>query len=197
MEWFRGLKNFDEVVVQKFMPASDSILDFPFDRWEFEVNQIYFGTDNYVTHTVRSGGDTKPFDPDTGTIIYWGKDKTPWGNVFPARIIPLHRDLGLMKESSTREGKQRYEGNVVWGHEPVYEPLYFCSTRFVYLVRNGTLHNLYRNAIWKQFKHYYHVECDQGDLYHVFTHEDEPPTLTDREGNPIDLKPIYSQYIKP
>lgn len=171
--WLKTLKNGDEVLYQQFHPAGSEggILDLPFERWEFERVRVW----DAVLCSV--GGNDHPFNPEDGKGRYWGSE-TEWGNVFPARIVPLHSDLPA-KEL----------GDSVYGHHPVYEPLFFGSYRHHALLPYGANFGI-RQCTHKIERHYWR-EVNGGKMI-VFFSEVEPGNLQLPEG----FQYLFSEYLR-
>lgn len=178
-DWLNSLKNGDHVLKQNFQPANHGIFDYPVERWEFERVKIW--NDSLITR-----GNTSPFDSQSGKCKYWG-GKDDWGNVFPARIIPLTSDL------PTKE-----LGDEIYGHFPVYEPLFLNAHRLVFFVQHGREFTRSRTLVRKTFPYSYSLEVNEGDLYHCFTQgELDETNRKTKQLTDTGIKFLYSQYCKP
>lgn len=175
-EWLNSLKDGDRVAIQRFHPANDSVLDFPYEFWEFQ-SATYYRSNRTVY--AESDRDDKPFNPENGWMTWWVSDN--WhGKVFPSRIVPLHSDLGLTQEKH------------VWATAPVYEPNYFDSERIVLSCSprtKGRLNNV--------FPHGYERDSAEGRLFTAFTKQycDDWQKWLNENGFE-GVRFLYSEYIK-
>ena len=167
--WLSNLKDGELVVMQQFKPADTGLISLGIEYWEFTCCKLQ-------GYKINEGGEIRPVNRETGILTYWNSE-TEWGDVFPARIVPMHHDLRLKKV-----------GNTVAGHHPVYEPLFFYTTRKVYLVPRGDDFHQRCSRARNKFTRSYSVDCDNGRLFYVFDKSEE---------NEVDgVKFLYSQYIK-
>jgi hypothetical protein len=142
--WLKSLKNNDFVLTQHYLPAKpDRLLDYPIERWEFELVQVWDAT------LRPKHGDHRPFNRETGIGTYWGYD-TPWGLVFPSRIVPCHNDL-------TPD-----EDGIIHGHAPVYEPVWFEFPRLHFLVSRGRQRD--KNMLTRLLPYHHTIDVYEGHL---------------------------------
>jgi hypothetical protein len=170
-QWFDALKDGDEVCLQRFNTPT-KVLGFPFETWSFEIG-VFRNWNGNPRFMPKDGSDPNPFLATDGRALYSPEGKE-WGNVFPARAVPLTNDLGI---NAVRQYRSI-------GHMPVYEPLYLGMARSAVLVQFGPDFHFKLRQTTKDRRHY-HTEVDGGYLVHIF---DNAP-LTDLEGF------LYSQYI--
>lgn len=173
-EWLASLKPQDEVVLQSFMPPQ-SILGMPFERWRFQKGRVIFNNEKLYQFVAR--GDDAPLRPD-GMACYWNSDR-PWGEVFPARLIPMHYDL---------EMNDKEEGFWLTGHAPVYEPLFFGNYRHVFFVPHGKDVYKRRNSVRNLYPYCYETDVEGGTVITAFGPDEFNAKL---EG----VRYCYSQYL--
>jgi hypothetical protein len=171
LSWLSSLKDGDKVIQQQFFPAGKEgcILDMPYERWWFELGTVRGNM--WITQ-----GESAPVDRSTGKFKYYDGDKD-WGNVFPARLIPLHHDIPV----------HNIGGRVV-GYHPVYEPLFLGCYRHIFKVSYGPNYNRRLNH---GFDHYYYRDVEQGTLMIVFSELDDENIPT-----PDGWQYLYSEYIQ-
>ena len=97
---------------------------------------------------------------------------TPWGEVFPGRIVPDHHDLH--QESS----------NLCIGHAPVFEPNWVCKAVFMNPYGTKKLYKI-------PFEYYYKYKVSGGELVIAFG-EDEEEII---KSAPEHLTFLYSEYL--
>lgn len=154
--WLATLQEDAEVMFQEFVPASDRAFDSPIEHWRLTKGRVS-GIGNksaFLVYTPQSA----PLRQD-GKCCYWGSDRE-WGEVFPARIVPLFSEfnLGEVGESTTC-------------HAPIYAPEFTESYRHVYFVPYGTSFAKASSRIRRLSPRHYSLEVEDGDLYHTFSPE--------------------------
>ena len=159
--WLASLKDRDTVALQQFLPASDSCLSMPFERWLFTKGTVGGIDVGEAWLRFNERGHTQPVRRD-GIACFWNRDRE-WGEVFPARIIPLHSDLGLHDGQS---------GKFVSGHAPVYEPEFFHNYRHVFFVGHGKDFYARQQSLRNRFPRNYSLDVDDGVIVHVFSRDD-------------------------
>ena len=170
-QWLESLPDNSPVAFQEFLPASDSPLAYPFETWRYTLGRII--DRNRFLPTQGSGW--RCLLPD-GRACYIGSEKE-WGEVFPARVVPLSHDLQLPPG-----------GHPQYADEPVYEPLFMGCYRHVYRVDYGPLVNRGCNIIRRTYPYHYQLTIDNGFLFHCFS-PDEAQCLKD------GAKRLYSKWI--
>jgi len=173
--WLATVKDGDAVLLQKFQPANDNILAFNFEHWTFTKGRIH--QDQYFL----GGGQSGLFDPSNGKAKYWD-GKNDWGEVFPARILPIHYEFDAHAVKKI--------GDTFIGDMPLYEPLFLNSYRHVFRAdsRSNTYHSFMREYPYS-YNHTYNISPDK--LIEIFTE-------LNIEGvkYPSDLVFCYSEYLR-
>lgn len=165
------VKNNYQVLLQEFHPIRESILDSPLEYWRF--TQVRVWNDRLIC----SGRNDIPFDKQTGKCCYWNSE-SDWGEVFPARIMPIHGDfVGNAVEKN---------GDSFVGDLPLFEQNYLQCFRHVLKV---DLRTQARSKVSKIYPYNYIQEIYNGYLLHVFA-PDEKWTM-DIDG----LTLLYSEYL--
>jgi len=175
LAWLATVKDGTEVLLQKFHPANDSLLRFRFEHWTFSKARIH--QDQYLL----GGGESGLFDPSTGKAKYWD-GKNDWGEVFPARILPIHYEFDAHAVKKV--------GDTFIGDLPLYEPLFLKVNRHVFRAdsRSGSYHKFMREYPYS----YAHTHKNSHDkLVEIFTEMD----IEDVK-HPSDLVFCYSEYLR-
>lgn len=148
--WTESLKQGDKVLVQQFLPKSNSCLDSQVECWRFWEG-VYHDDRVFYNHDMHP---TKK-----GVCVHWNDD-TPWGKVFPARLVPMHSDC------APREGDRFKDCNA-----PVFEPFWGTERHFVLVSHQKGYHKI-RHKIKTTFKYQYERDVNQGVLFTIFGDED-------------------------
>jgi len=173
--WLSSLKDGETVVQQQFTPPQN-FLGMPFERWRFVKGHITgVSTDSWRFHHAP---DTSPVRPD-GIACWWGNDRE-WGEVFPARLVPMHYDLRL------DDGRS---GHCVYGHDPVYEPEFFGCFRHTFFVKHGKDFHSHCQSIRDAHPRNYQIGAENGVIIVAFSPSDEPQII---DGTQF----CFSQYLK-
>lgn len=176
LEWYESLPNRAEVCLQQFQPPQ-KVLGFPFETWSFEIG-ILCGEGERRSFSPRFGTDPSPLIMHGDAFYYDGV--TEWGEVFPARIVPNSRDLGINQEQQYRS----------IGHMAVYEPEYLGCYRVVVLVPHGAGFHTNAMDVERNFRRSYRVNCDDGCLIYAFVQSHDHEKATKVSGY------LYSQWIE-
>lgn len=173
--WLSAVKNGDEVLVQKFHPASDSVLDYSFECWQYQLGTI-------MGDAVWTNGNA-PLDLKTGKLKYWNSD-ADWGEVFPARIVPTTSFLQVKRHQT------------VFGDKPIYEPLFSTALRLVFFASYPLLK--VSAVIRRVLPYSYSLEVEGGNLYHCFLENNAAHEMDERVQAITNAggKFLYSQFIK-
>jgi len=173
--WLSTVKDGSEVLLQKFHPANDSLFDFNFEHWTFTKGRIHRG------QYLLGGGREGLFDPSTGKAKYWD-GKNDWGEVFPARILPIHYEFDAHAVKKV--------GDAFIGDLPLYEPLFLNQYRHVFRAdsRSSTYHKFMREYPYS-YSHTYKYSPDK--LIEVFTESDLAGVKY-----PSDLVFCHSEYLR-
>lgn len=157
-EWLKSLKDRDHVAIQKFHPATDSVLRFPYEMWEFERASYRLNGKIYRIYSEQER-DLLPFDPEKGWMIYWNSDS--WhGEVFPSRIVPLSRDMEM---SGDQVG--------TYATAPVYEPDYLNAERLFFFASHGEDYYKYCHKLTRLLPYSYRRDITGGALITAFSKE--------------------------
>lgn len=163
-QWARSLKIGDKCLFQRFIPRGNFCLDSQYEMWRFwpaiyRGDRVVYDNDD---HPLRDGYAT-----------YWGSD-IHWGEVFDARIVPVHHDVSPLEGHRFRDC-----------HAPVFDEHWTPREvhRHLLLIKKGAdRHHAIRRLIKEKFPRSYSREVYQGDLYTIFTSWEDEDALRAIEG---------------
>lgn len=171
-QWISTLKHGDRVIVQQFEPKGDTILSWSAEHWSycegwFHGNTVYFSNSD---HPIRKDG----------LMCYWDSD-TPWGNVFPARILPWHPYYAPKDDQRFRSFEC-----------PVFEPQWKGDRVYVAVDWQKGIGNV-RAALRKALDGipHYQNRANEAELYVCFT---DDYRLKDRM--PEGARFLYSEELR-
>lgn len=142
-QWLESLKDGDEVMVQIFVPAHGK-LEYPFEFWEYYRGKLWRDWVDY-------NRGQQPVNRKTGELIYYSGE--PWGETFPARIVPIAPKLLPNIDASRSE-------------KPVYEP-HRDGYRLAVLCQDRERVKMSQTLAGKGIPYYFHGVND-GQKYTVF-----------------------------
>ena len=153
--WLSTVKDGDRVLIQEFHPKKNN-LDIDLELWYFTLAEVE--GDRLTTIGVNDC----PFNRQTGKCCYWGHRDMDWGDVFPARIIPINRFTSVVFNL----------GDEFIGDKPMYEPLFLHKNRHILKIDSRRVGNICSD-IRRKYPYTYLYECYGHDdrLLHVFTEE--------------------------
>lgn len=154
LKWLASLGDQALIAIQEFQPAGEGLLPLPFECWQYTCGRVY-------GQQVIVKGDVLPLDRDAGYLTYHGGGE--WGKVFPARIVPLHSELGLQDV-----------GDMCVSDTPMYEPHFIGATRHLYLVEHCQHYGKVRYSFKQHYPRHYLIDCNQGCIAHCFSSDFEP-----------------------
>lgn len=150
--WYNKLNIGDEVLIQDFIPGSNSFVDFPFERWRYRKGIILTGGVNCVGNFY--------YLTNKGTFKFYNNFHT-----FIRRIVPCSSDLDFSNSE------------VLYTDAPVYEPNYSNNQRVCLLRPFGSKYADASREL-QQFDFIYEWgKSSQGDIYYAFADEDNLPKL--------------------
>lgn len=158
--WVDSLKQGDRILVQQFLPRSNSCLDSQVECWRF-WEATYHGD------TVFYGHDMHPINE--GVCVYWNDD-TPWGKVFPVRLVSWHSDC------APREGDRFRDC-----HAPIFEDAWGSDRHFV-LIKHQKDYSKIAHAVRKAFQYQYQRDVNDGILTTIFGNENIKQQVQNIEG---------------
>lgn len=160
--WVSSLKDGDKVLFQQFVPKGDSCFDSPVECWRY-------WSATFHANGVRYDDERHPLKD--GVAVCRNSD-SPWGDVFPARVVPICYDL---LSDSLR---------FVDGHAPIHEPDWLGADRNYVLVKHGPDFNQMSRVVPRQFKRCYQNRVHGGQLFTVFADCEEVEAFVNQLGVP-------------
>lgn len=154
--WLSSSNDGDEVTIQSFVPATRGFCTLPYERWNFTLCKL---NGSFVSSQSQSDCYVNRI---TGKLHYPNSTLTECGDVFPSRIVPSLRER-LLKEYKEY---LREPGDSIYGHAPVYEPLY--SKRLVFFVQHGQHIQHALQLIRATYGRLYTLDVYDGRLVHCF-----------------------------
>jgi hypothetical protein len=172
--WLSGLNSQDKVLFQEFVPRGNSCLDLQLEGWRFTLGRaiLVFGGWSFVSD-IGGGSDTQLCEG--GAIAAGGG---PWGDVFQARIVPVHYDVASRMEHSS-----------VVGHAPVYEPEWAGFSRCLVFSPYGSGHGQFSRKL--DGLRFYDRRVDDGTLLTIFGDADQIRPAVEEAG----LRWLYSEDL--
>ena len=146
--WLNNLSSGDYVAVQHMPQPGKWWRDEIQELWQFEVCRVT------APGRLDTTGNSYPHKAD-GKLCYWNSDRD-WGDVFPARVVPLH----LLPQAPKKLGE------TIAANFPLHEPLFAGAMRHVFFVPYGLSHAPHR--ISQVLPYSYQVDVDNGTLVHAF-----------------------------
>ncbi|MDJ0589993.1 MAG: hypothetical protein QNJ72_08370 [Pleurocapsa sp. MO_226.B13] len=128
---------------------------------------------------ITGSYDELPLKVD-GRGRYYLSD-SDWGEVFPARIVPLSTEL------------PQNLGESVYGHKPIFEPEYFGHFRHIFMISYGGEIMKAYSKIRANFPRSYFQEVYQGELAITFSATD--PDDLNHDLHP-QIKYLYSNFLE-
>jgi hypothetical protein len=169
-EWIASIGKEDQIcLMQEFHPASRIILDINKEYWSYKYFRVCRGKDEKLYGWERY--EPKPLRRNGQLCYYGGEDneenKYLWGDVFAARIVPLHPEI--LPEITWKEWQNLSSGNA-WAETdlPLYEPKW-CGDR-IFLMTNRRGYDKSERKLLEKFLGY-SKEINQGRLLTLFPGE--------------------------
>ena len=110
-------------------------------------------------------------------MSYYPSNPIERRNVFPIRLVP---------------NSLEHQGNIVYGHAPVYEPNYLNTYKHTFLCSHEESYEASLREIKHSYKFCYEENRKNETLVHVFTKKDKEELQLDR----LSAKYLYSQYME-
>lgn len=171
--WLSTVKDGDRVLIQEFHPKKEGF-DIDLELWYFTMAEVE------GNRLITVGINDQPFNIKTGKCCYWGQPDSDWGNVFPARMIPITRFKSIVPNL----------GDKFIGDRPLYEPLFTHKNRHVLKIESRRVAYA-QNDISKVYPYnYLYTSCGYREtLMYVFTEEQWERSFD-------DVTYLYSEYLR-
>lgn len=171
-DWLSTVKDGDQVLIQQFY-RNRSALDVNLELWYFIKAEIE------GNRLITSGINDQPFNIKTGKCCYWGHPDSDWGEVFPARIIPITRFKSIVPNL----------GDEFIGDKPIYEPLYLHKNRHVLKINSRRVAYVQNDINREHPYNYLYTSCGYREVFmHIFTEEQWEKSFD-------DTTYLYSEYL--